>query len=38
VNAAIYRIVQEQSGMSETATDEYVGTLKDTHRYHRDVY
>lgn len=38
VNAAICRIVREQGGKSEAATEEYVGTLKDTHRYHRDVY
>jgi sulfite reductase (NADPH) flavoprotein alpha-component len=38
VNAAICRIVREQGGLSEAATEEYVGTLKDTHRYHRDVY
>jgi sulfite reductase (NADPH) flavoprotein alpha-component len=38
VNGALCRIVQEQGAMSAQHAEEYVGTLKEQHRYHRDVY
>lgn len=38
VNAALCRIVQQQGAMSAQDAEEYVGTLKEQHRYHRDVY
>jgi sulfite reductase (NADPH) flavoprotein alpha-component len=38
VHAALCQIVQEQGAMSAEAAGEYVGVLKEEHRYHRDVY
>lgn len=38
VHAAIQTIVAEQGGMSTEAAGEYVHSLKEQHRYHRDVY
>lgn len=38
VNATLCRIAQEQGAMSAQAAEEYVGALKEQHRYHRDVY
>jgi sulfite reductase (NADPH) flavoprotein alpha-component len=38
VHATLHRIVEKQGGMSTHAAEEYVHTLKETHRYHRDVY
>jgi len=38
VHAAIQTIVAEQGGMSTEAAQEYVHSLKEQHRYHRDVY
>ncbi|MGH9562249.1 MAG: diflavin oxidoreductase, partial [Terracidiphilus sp.] len=38
VHGALCRIVQEQGAMSVEAAEEYVGELKEAHRYHRDVY
>jgi len=38
VHGALCRIVQEQGAMTAQAAEEYVGALKDEHRYHRDVY
>ena len=38
VHGAICRIAQEQGAMSGQAAEDYVGTLKEAHRYHRDVY
>lgn len=38
VHGAICRIAREQGAMSEQAAEEYVGSLKEQHRYHRDVY
>lgn len=38
VHGALCRIVQEQGAMSAQAAEEYVGALKEQHRYHRDVY
>jgi sulfite reductase (NADPH) flavoprotein alpha-component len=38
VHAAIQSIVAKQGGMSNEAAEEYVHSLKEQHRYHRDVY
>lgn len=38
VHGTLCRIVQEQGVMSAQGAEEYVGVLKETHRYHRDVY
>jgi sulfite reductase (NADPH) flavoprotein alpha-component len=38
VHGTLCRIVQDHGVMSEQAAEEYVGTLKEQHRYHRDVY
>lgn len=38
VHAALQLIVQQQGGMQAQEAEEYVQTLKDAHRYHRDVY
>ncbi|MGB6745098.1 MAG: sulfite reductase flavoprotein subunit alpha [Terracidiphilus sp.] len=38
VHAALHKIVENQGGMSMHAAEEYVHTLKEEHRYHRDVY
>ncbi|HEV2471314.1 MAG TPA: hypothetical protein VGS41_01535, partial [Chthonomonadales bacterium] len=38
VHAAVQTIVAEQGGMSTAAAEEYVHSLKEQHRYHRDVY
>jgi sulfite reductase (NADPH) flavoprotein alpha-component len=38
VHATLYRIVEEQGGMTAQAAEEYVCALKEEHRYHRDVY
>ena len=38
VHATLHRIVEEQGGMSAQAAEEYVHSMKDQHRYHRDVY
>ncbi|HEY1766740.1 MAG TPA: sulfite reductase flavoprotein subunit alpha [Terracidiphilus sp.] len=38
VHATLRRIVEEQGAMSAMAAEEYVGALKESHRYHRDVY
>jgi sulfite reductase (NADPH) flavoprotein alpha-component len=38
VHGALCQIVQQQGAMSAEAAEEYVGTLKEQHRYHRDVY
>jgi sulfite reductase (NADPH) flavoprotein alpha-component len=38
VHAALCRIVTEQGKMSPDAAEDYVGALKEQHRYHRDVY
>jgi len=38
VDAALHRIVETDGGMSRDAAQEYVQTMKDEHRYHRDVY
>jgi sulfite reductase (NADPH) flavoprotein alpha-component len=38
VHAAIRKIAEKEGGMSVEKAEEYVGHLKDQHRYHRDVY
>ncbi len=38
VHAALHSIVEKQGAMSSQAAEEYIQTMKDTHRYHRDVY
>jgi sulfite reductase (NADPH) flavoprotein alpha-component len=38
VHGALCQIAQEQGAMSTQAAEEYVGSLKEAHRYHRDVY
>ena len=38
VDRTLHAIVQQQSGMSGDAAQEFVQGLKDQHRYHRDVY
>ncbi|MBV8631103.1 MAG: sulfite reductase subunit alpha [Silvibacterium sp.] len=38
VDSALHTIVQQQGGLSQDGAKEYVRTLKDNHRYHRDVY
>jgi sulfite reductase (NADPH) flavoprotein alpha-component len=38
VHATLCRIVEEQGAMPAHAAEEYVGALKENHRYHRDVY
>lgn len=38
VHAALCEIVQKEGGMSSEHTEEYVASLKEQHRYHRDVY
>jgi sulfite reductase (NADPH) flavoprotein alpha-component len=38
VHTAIQTIVSQQGGMSTDASEEYVHSLKEQHRYHRDVY
>jgi sulfite reductase (NADPH) flavoprotein alpha-component len=38
VHATLHTIVEKQGGMSAQAAEEYVHTLKEDHRYHRDVY
>jgi sulfite reductase (NADPH) flavoprotein alpha-component len=38
VDNTIHTIVQQQGSMNKEAAVEYINTLKDQHRYHRDVY
>jgi sulfite reductase (NADPH) flavoprotein alpha-component len=38
VHAALQTIVEKQGNMSSSAAEEYVQSLKEQHRYHRDVY
>ena len=38
VHGTLCRVVREQGAMSAEAADEYVAALKETHRYHQDVY
>ena len=38
VHAALLTVVKAQSGMDHDAAVAYIQTLKEEHRYHRDVY
>ncbi len=38
VHAALHSIVERHGGMSSRAAEEYVQTMKEGRRYHRDVY
>jgi sulfite reductase (NADPH) flavoprotein alpha-component len=38
VHATLLAIVAKQGEMPMEAAEEYVHTLKEEHRYHRDVY
>jgi sulfite reductase (NADPH) flavoprotein alpha-component len=38
VHATLHAIIEKQGGMSALAAEEYVHTLQEEHRYHRDVY
>jgi sulfite reductase (NADPH) flavoprotein alpha-component len=38
VNAALHSIVERQGSMSSHAAEEYIQTMKDEHRYLRDIY
>ena len=38
VDAALHTIVEQQGSMGHDSAKEYVRSLKDDHRYHRDVY
>ena len=38
VHAALGTVVEKQGSMSAEAAQEYMATLKEQHRYHRDVY
>jgi sulfite reductase (NADPH) flavoprotein alpha-component len=38
VDATLHAIVEQQSGLSSDAASEYINSLKEQHRYHRDVY
>ena len=38
VDATLHAIVEKQGRLDAEAATEYVQTLKDDHRYHRDVY
>jgi sulfite reductase (NADPH) flavoprotein alpha-component len=38
VHSALQTIVKKQGNLSSAAAEEYVQTLKEQHRYHRDVY
>ena len=38
VDAALHRIAETQGGLPHDAAQEYMQTMKDEHRYHRDVY
>jgi sulfite reductase (NADPH) flavoprotein alpha-component len=38
VHVALHSIVEKQGAMSSQAAEEYIQTMRDEHRYHRDVY
>jgi sulfite reductase (NADPH) flavoprotein alpha-component len=38
VDAMLHTIVEQQGGLNREAAIDYVQSLKDQHRYHRDVY
>ncbi len=38
VDAALHSIIATQGGLSVQGAEEYVASMKEAHRYHRDVY
>jgi sulfite reductase (NADPH) flavoprotein alpha-component len=38
VDATLHTIVEQHGSMTVDGANEYVQTLKEQHRYHRDVY
>lgn len=38
VHSALCNIVEKQGGMGAEQAQEYVATMKEQHRYHRDIY
>jgi sulfite reductase (NADPH) flavoprotein alpha-component len=38
VHTVLHKIAEQQGGLSTQAAEEYVHTLKEQNRYHRDVY
>ena len=38
VDAALHRIAEKQGNMNHEGAQDYIHTMKDQHRYHRDVY
>jgi sulfite reductase (NADPH) flavoprotein alpha-component len=38
VDTALHSIVAKQGAMSSEGAEEYIQTMRDQHRYHRDVY
>jgi len=38
VHNTLHKIVEQQGNMSTEEASAFVRTLKDQHRYHRDVY
>ena len=38
VHSALMQVVKTEGGMDDEAAEGYVQTLKEEHRYHRDVY
>lgn len=38
VHKTLCQIAQDQGSMSAQSAEDYIGSLKDEHRYHRDVY
>jgi len=38
VHATLHAIAEKEGSMSPERAQEYVASLKETHRYHRDVY
>jgi len=38
VHASLVWVKEKEGGMAAERAEEYVGVLKDQHRYHRDVY
>jgi sulfite reductase (NADPH) flavoprotein alpha-component len=38
VDATLHTIIRQQGRMDHEAAKDFVQTIKDQHRYHRDVY
>lgn len=38
VHSTLCTVIEKQGGMNEESAQDYVATLKEQHRYHRDVY